>query len=130
VTASSSEFTIDNIELEGFGGAGDSPSASASPTSAPRMPSPVPDSTPPMAPTTSLEHGGSHAPIFASSLESDEDRIDAVHNDTPLHYRTINAILGDQAMMPGSAQRNINAELHLTHTGEPCSLTKAKGDGA
>jgi hypothetical protein len=30
--------------------------------------------------------------------------------------------------MPGNVQRNIDAELHLTHTGEPCSLIEAEGD--
>jgi hypothetical protein len=127
---SSSEFTIDYAELEGFGGAGDSPSTSGSPTPAPRTPSPSPDSTLPAAPTTSPEHGGSDAPIFTSPLEGDEDCIDAAHDDTPLHYCTVDDILDDQAVMPGSVQRNIDAELHLTHTGEPCSLAEAEGDAA
>jgi hypothetical protein len=54
-TASSSKFTIDYAELEGFGGEGDSPSASGSPAPAPKMPTLVSDSTPPTAPTTSLD---------------------------------------------------------------------------
>jgi hypothetical protein len=66
------------------------------------MPSSVPDSTPPAAPRTSPKHGGSCAPVFASPLEGDEDRIDAMHDDTPLRCRTINDILSDQAVMPGS----------------------------
>jgi hypothetical protein len=61
-------------------------------------------------------------------LEGDEDRIDATHDDTSLRYLTIDDILSDQAMMPGSVQLNINAELHLMHTREPCSLTEAEGD--
>jgi hypothetical protein len=32
--------------------------------------------------------------------------------------------------MPGNVQRNINAELHLMHTGEPCCLAEAEGDAA
>jgi hypothetical protein len=63
-------------------------------------------------------------------LEGDEDRIDVAHNDTLLCYHTIDDILGDQAMMPGSVQRNIDAELHLMQTREPCSLTEAEGDVA
>jgi hypothetical protein len=129
-TTSSSEFTIDYAELERFGGAGDSPSTSGSPAPDTRTPSPVPDSTPPTAPTTSPEHGGSHGPVFTSPLEGDEDRIYTAHDDTPLRYCTIDNILSDQAMMPGSVQRNIDAELHLTHTGEPCSLTEVEGDVA
>jgi hypothetical protein len=127
VMASSSEFTIYYTELEGFRGAGDSPSASGSPP-APRMPSSAPDFAPPAAPTTSLEHGGSCTPIFTSPLEGDEDRIDASHDDTPLRYCIVDDILDNQAVMPGSAQCNIDVELHLTHTGEPCSLTRVEGD--
>jgi hypothetical protein len=114
--ASSSKFTIDYVELEGFEGADDSPSASGSPASAPSTPSLVPNSTLPAAPTTSSEHGGLRAPIFASPLEGDEDRIDTAHDDTPLRYRidtTHDDILGDQAVISGSVQRNIDAELHL-----------------
>jgi hypothetical protein len=48
----------------------------------------------------------------------------------PLCYCIINDILRDQAVMPGSVQRNINTELYLTHTGEPCSLTEVEGDAA
>jgi hypothetical protein len=100
--ASSSEFNIDYAKLEGFGGAGDSPSASGSPAPGPRMPSPTLDSTLLAAPTISPKHGGPRAPVFASPLEGDKDCIDVAHDDTPLRYRTIDDILGDQAVMPGS----------------------------
>jgi hypothetical protein len=70
VTTSSSEFTVNYVELEGFWGVGGSPLASGSPAPAPRTPSPVSDSTPPTSPTTSLEHGGSRAPVFESPLMS------------------------------------------------------------
>jgi hypothetical protein len=126
----SSEFIVYHGELEGFRGAGDSASLSGSPAPTPRTHSPVPDSTPPVAPTSSSEDGGSHAPVFASPLEGDEDRIDVVHDDTLLCYRTIDDIFGDQAVMPGSVQHNINVELHLTHTGELCSLAEVEGDAA
>jgi hypothetical protein len=91
----SSEFTINYAELEGFRGADDSPSASGSPAPSPRTPSPVPNSNLPIALTTSLEHSGSHAPIFASPVEGDEDHIDAAHDDTPLRYHIVDNILGD-----------------------------------
>jgi hypothetical protein len=123
--ALSSEFTVDYA-----GGAGDNPSAFGSPALAPRTPSLAPDSTPPAALTTSPEHGGSRAPVFASPLEGDEDRIDAAHDDTTLCYHTIDDILGDQAVMSESVQRNIDTKLHLTHTGEPCSLAETEGDAA
>jgi hypothetical protein len=35
-------------------------------------------------------------------LEGDQDRIDTTHDDTPLRYRTVDDILGDQAVMLGS----------------------------
>jgi hypothetical protein len=99
---SSSEFTVNYAELEGFRGVGDSPSASGSPAPAPRTPSSAPNSTTSAAPTTYSEHSGSRAPIFTSPLEGDEDRIDAAHDDTSLRYRTVDDILGDQAAMPRS----------------------------
>jgi hypothetical protein len=61
-------------------------------------------------------------------LEGDEDCIDVVHNNTQLRYRTIDDILDDQAVMLESVQCNIDAELHLTHTEKPCSLTEAEDD--
>jgi hypothetical protein len=94
------------------------------------MPSPPPDSTPPAALTTSPEHSGSCASVFTSPSEGDEDRIDAAHDDSPLRYRIVDDILGDQAVTPGSVQHKIDTELHLTHTREPCSLTEAEGDVA
>jgi hypothetical protein len=90
--ASSSMFTVDYTEFEGFGGAGDSPSASGSPAPAPMTPSPTLDSTPPVAPTTSLKHGGSCTPVFAPPLEGDEDRIDVAYDNTLLRYRTIGTL--------------------------------------
>jgi hypothetical protein len=99
-TVSSSEFTVDYAELEGFGGAGDFTLTIGSATPMPRTPSPALDPTPSAAPTTSLEPGGSHAPVFTSPLEGDEERIDAAHDNTLLRYRTVDDILGDQAMMP------------------------------
>jgi hypothetical protein len=113
-------------QLEGFGGAGDSPSIFGSPTPDPRMPSPAP--TLPVAPVATPEHGASRAPIFATLLKDDEDHMNTVHNDTPLRYHTIDDILVDQAVVPGSVQRNIDIKLHLMHTREPCSLTGAEGD--
>jgi hypothetical protein len=61
-------------------------------------------------------------------LEGDEDLIDATHDDMPLCYRTVDDILSNQAVMPGSVQCNIDTELHLMHTEEPCSLTGVEGD--
>jgi hypothetical protein len=53
--------------------------------------------------------------------------VDAAHDDTPLHYRNIDDIIGDP-VASGQVQRNIDAELHLTHTREPCTFAKAEGD--
>jgi hypothetical protein len=84
------------------------------------MPSQMP--IPSAALMATPKQGGSHAPIFSSPLEDDEDHIDATHDNTLLCYRTIYDILGDQEVIPRSVQRNIDVELHLTHIREPCSL--------
>jgi hypothetical protein len=42
---------------------------------------------------------------FVTPLSNDEDHVDAYHDDKPLHYRTMDNILGDQ-LVPGLAMHN------------------------
>ena len=67
---------------------------------------------------------------FATPLSDDEDRVDAYHDDEPLHYRTLDNIFGDQPVL-GLAVHDFEAELHLAHEdGEPRSFAEAEGDAA
>jgi hypothetical protein len=52
-----------------------------------------------------------------------------VHDDTPLRYRTMDDILGDQKELV-IVQHDINVELHLTHSRESCAFAQAEGDVA
>lgn len=61
------------------------------------------------------------------SLEDGEDRIDVAHDNTPLRYHIIDGILDGQPT-PRFVQRNIVAELHLTHVGKPRSFIEGEGD--
>ena len=67
---------------------------------------------------------------FATPLSHDEDRVDAYHDGEPLRYRTMDNILGELPV-PGLAQRDFEAELHLAcDDGEPRSFAEAEGDAA
>jgi len=63
------------------------------------------------------------AATFATPLDNDKDYLDAVHDDTPLRYRTMDDILGDQTET-AIVQHDIDVdvELHLMHTGESCAF--------
>jgi predicted dithiol-disulfide oxidoreductase (DUF899 family) len=67
---------------------------------------------------------------FATPLSNDEDRIDAYHGGEPLRYRTVDNLLGEQPI-PGLAQHNFEAELHLAQDdGEPRSFAETERDAA
>lgn len=61
-------------------------------------------------------------------LEDDEDRLDALYNDEPLHYRMMTNIIGYQSL-PGQAQC-LFTQLHLMHTGKPTTYDEVQGDPA
>jgi hypothetical protein len=42
---------------------------------------------------------------FATLMEEDADQLDAFHDDTPVHYRRVDNILGEGGSVPGSAER-------------------------
>ena len=69
-------------------------------------------------------------PEFVTPLSDDDDRLDAEHDDTPIRYRTYDNLLWDDEPVPGLARRDLNAELHPTSTGEPCSFEEAQWDEA
>jgi hypothetical protein len=57
-----------------------------------------------------LEGGGHHLLLcrgleFATPMEEDADQLDAFHDDTPVHYRRVDNILGEGGSVPGSAER-------------------------
>ena len=59
----------------------------------------------------------------------DDDRPNAAHGDTPVRYRMVENLIGEE-LVPGLAPRNLDSELHLASTGEPCSFAEAEGDKA
>lgn len=64
---------------------------------------------------------------FNMPLANDKDHVDVAHDDTPLHYHTIDNILGEQPI-PRLVQYDVEAELHLEHDSEPCSFAEVEGD--
>jgi hypothetical protein len=52
------------------------------------------------------EQADQAAPEFGSPLEDDEERLDAFHEGTPIRYRRINKVIGDDPV-PGQAERVI-----------------------
>jgi hypothetical protein len=70
------------------------------------------------------------SPEFVTQLESDEERLDAAHGESPTRYRTYDNIIGAGKPMPGLVARNLIEELNLMSTREPCSFAEAEQDAA
>jgi hypothetical protein len=68
------------------------------------------------------------SPEFVTPLESDEERLDTAHGESPTHYRTYDNIIGAGELVPGLAARNLIEELNLMSTGEPCTFAEAEQD--
>ena len=90
--------------------------------------------SPPSAPATSVATPAVSAatpatPEFVTPLADDDDRLDAAHGDTPIRYRIVENLTGEEPV-PGPASRNLDCELHLASMGEPCSFEEAEGDKA
>jgi hypothetical protein len=85
-------------------------------------------SAPPSAPGASATTPA--IPEFVTPLADDDDRLDAAHGDTPVRYRKVDNLFGGEEPVPGLAPRNLESELHLTSTGEPCSFAEAERDKA
>ncbi|KAF0903245.1 hypothetical protein E2562_026539 [Oryza meyeriana var. granulata] len=68
---------------------------------------------------------------FVSPPSHDEERLDATHSNTPVCYHTVDNLIGEDALGPGLAQRELEeASLLLTGPGEPCSFAEAERDEA
>jgi hypothetical protein len=68
-----------------------------------------------------------HNPVeFATPLSHDNERIDAYHDNEPLRYRTMENLLGDQAVS-GLVPYDLEAQLHLAcDDGEPRYFAEAE----
>nr|CAH67708.1 H0512B01.3 [Oryza sativa] len=107
--------------MPSVGGGVVTPSASPTPLqeTSPATPA-TPAPSPSVAPTE-----------FVSPPSHDEERIDAAHSNTPVGYRTVDNLIGENAPTPGIAQRELEeASLLLAGPGKPCSFAEAEGDDA
>jgi hypothetical protein len=66
------------------------------------------------------------SPEFVTSLEDDEERLDAAHGESPMRYRTYDNIISAREPVSGLAARNLIEELNLASTGEPCTFAEAE----
>jgi hypothetical protein len=66
---------------------------------------------------------------FVTPLANDDGRLDDVHGDAPVRYHKVDNLIGEEPVS-GLSSRNLDSELHLTSTGEPCSFTEAERDKA
>jgi hypothetical protein len=67
---------------------------------------------------------------FATPLSHDEEHIDACYDGSPLQYRMMEDILGDQPMS-GLVPHDLDGQLHLAcDDGEPQSFAEAEKDAA
>jgi hypothetical protein len=127
---STAEFIVEYVYT------GDSGAAVAVRSASPRAPSTP--ATPPLTQVTAsspqLVVGPAGAavtpPEFVMPLEDDEERLDAVHGETPMQYHTCDNIVGMREPVPGWEARNIIDELNLASTGEPCTFVKVEQDVA
>jgi hypothetical protein len=109
-----------------------SPHASTSPTPSVRTPAALP-STPVATPSPQsgavlVASPAVSPPEFVTPLENDEERLDAAHGESPVRYRAYNNIIGAGEHVPGLAAHNLNEELNLMSTGEPCTFAEAEQD--
>ncbi|KAF0934017.1 hypothetical protein E2562_022532 [Oryza meyeriana var. granulata] len=57
---------------------------------------------------------------FVSPPSHEEERLDAAHSDTPVRYRTVDNLIGEDALEPGLAQRELEeASLLLAGPAQP-----------
>jgi hypothetical protein len=70
------------------------------------------------------------SPEFVTPQESDEERLDAAHGESPTRYYAYDNIIGAGEPVPGLAAHNLIEELNLMSTGEPCTFVEAEQDAA
>jgi hypothetical protein len=63
---------------------------------------------------------------FVTPRENNDDRLDAVHGESHVRYRTNNNIWGGVELVPVLAARNLEGELHLMSMGESSSFSEAE----
>jgi len=82
--------------------------------------------TPPPAPSAAPT--AEQAPVeFATPPPDAEDQLDAEHSDTPVRFRRLDNVLGDDAPLPGMAERELaEGELHMVSSLEPASFAEAE----
>jgi hypothetical protein len=82
------------------------------------------------------------APEFTMPIEDDEDKLDAFHNESPIHYQRIDNVIDNNLLVPGQTQRvlapgrrgrlrRVQDELQFIAGGsEPRTFTEAEQDQA
>jgi hypothetical protein len=132
------EFTVEYIYTGASGAAAAARPASSrapsSPTPSVRMPT-APPSTPvatpsPQSGAASVADPAAPPSEFVTSLENDEERLDAAHGESPMRYHAYDNIIGAGEHVSGLAVRNLVEEPNLMSTGEPCTFAEAEQDAA
>ncbi|KAF0912428.1 hypothetical protein E2562_014067 [Oryza meyeriana var. granulata] len=124
-----SDFTIEyHVEqttgypVPGFGGDAIPPSAT---------PTPAQENAASPSPATPTPAERAATTEFVSPPSHNEERLDVAHSDMPVRYRIVNNLIGEDALGPGLAQRELEeASLLLAGPGEPCSFAEAERDEA
>ena len=117
----------------------DQPEASGGAVSPP-SPLHTPETDPVTPPQQALDTPS--VPQLVSPLNEDEDRLDAFHDQSPVRYRRIDEVIGEDEPVPGQAQRvlagprrgrprRVQEEANLSMTeGEPATFSEAEGNPA
>ncbi|KAF0913108.1 hypothetical protein E2562_020247 [Oryza meyeriana var. granulata] len=86
---------------------------------------PAQENAAPPSPATPTPAERAATTEFVSPPSHDEERLDAVHSDTPVRYHNVDTLIEEDALGPGLAQQELEeASLLLAGPGEPCSLLK------
>ncbi|KAF0904668.1 hypothetical protein E2562_036070, partial [Oryza meyeriana var. granulata] len=100
-----SDFTIEcHVEkttrypVPGSGGDAIPPSATSTPAQ---------ENAASPSPATSTPAERAATTKFMSPPSHDEERLDAAHSDMPVRYRTVDNLIGEDALGPGLAQREL-----------------------
>ncbi|KAF0895531.1 hypothetical protein E2562_013613 [Oryza meyeriana var. granulata] len=89
------------------------------------------DDTSLATPTTPAPTSSVGAPEFMSPPFQDKERLDVVHSDMPVRYRTIGNLIREDALAPGLVLRELEeASLLLARPGKPCSSAEVESDEA
>lgn len=95
-----------------------------SPSPAPSHHSPPPVATPPVTPPATPP-AVDPVEFVSPPQQLDDDDLDADHDDAPLRFRSLDAVIGP-ASPPGLAHRLFDGELNFTAAEEPASFVEAE----